>query len=78
MLNNVWNSLVNEVEATKRHYDKLEAAMTTMNNRLNDGITALDMRVDKLEDVRATHTLSSQCHQAAHSSHCLLKMDLLW
>ena len=30
-----------------------------------------------LQAVRATHTLSSQCHRAAHSSHCLLKMDVL-
>ena len=27
--------------------------------------------------VRATHTLSSQCHQAVHNSHCLLKTDIL-
>ena len=25
MLNDVWNSLVNEVDATKRRYDKLKA-----------------------------------------------------
>ena len=28
--------------------------------------------------VRATHTLSFQCHQAVHNSYCLLKMDVLW
>ena len=31
-----------------------------------------------IASVRATHTLSSQCHWAAHSSHCLLKTDVLW
>ena len=50
MLNNVWTSLVNEVEATKKCYEELEAAMTTMNNRLNNGISALDVRFDRLED----------------------------
>ena len=30
-----------------------------------------------LESVRATHTLSSQCHRAVHNSYCLLKMDVL-
>ena len=49
MLNNVWTSLVSEVEAAKRCYDELEATMTTTNDCLNDGITALDMRVDKLD-----------------------------
>ena len=50
MLNDVWNSLVNEVEATKRCYDELEAAMMALNNHLNDGILALLDQVDKLED----------------------------
>ena len=27
--------------------------------------------------VRATHTLSSQCHRAVHNSYCLLKMVVL-
>ena len=55
MLNDIWTSLVNEVEATKKHYKELEAAMMTMNNCLNDGISALDTRVDKCEDKH--HTL---------------------
>ena len=55
MLNNVWTSLVNKVEATKKHYEELEAAMTTTNNCFNDGISALDIRVDKCEDKH--HTL---------------------
>ena len=50
MLNDIWSNLVNEVEAAKKHYEELEAAMTTTNNRLNDGISALDARLDCLED----------------------------
>ena len=49
MLNNVWTSLVNEVEATKKHYEELEAAMMMTNDHLNDGISALDARLDQLE-----------------------------
>ena len=40
MLNDIWSNLVNEVEA----------AMMIMNDRLNDGISALDTRLDRLED----------------------------
>ena len=54
MLNDVWTSLVNEVNATKKHYEELEAAMMTTNNHLNDGISALDARVDKCEDKHCT------------------------
>ena len=50
MLNDIWSNLVNEVEATKKRYEELEAAMTITNDRLNDGITALDTRLDRLED----------------------------
>ena len=50
MLNDIWSNLVNEVEATKKRYEELEAAMTTTNNRLNNGISALDARLDRLED----------------------------
>ena len=50
MLNDIWSNLVNEVEAAKKHYEELEAAMTTTNNRLNDGISVLDVRLDRLED----------------------------
>ena len=50
MLNGIWSSLVNEVKATKKCYEELEAAMTTTNNRLNDRISALDLRLDQLED----------------------------
>ena len=31
----------------------------------------------QMEGVRATHTLSSQCHRAVHNSYCLLKTDVL-
>ena len=50
MLNNVWTSLVNKVEATKKCYEELEAAMTTTNDHLNNGISVLDVRLDQLED----------------------------
>ena len=54
MLNHVWTSLVNEVDATKRHYKELEAAMTITNDHLNNGISALDARVDKCKDKHRT------------------------
>ena len=50
MLNDIWSNLVNEVEAAKKRYEELEAAMTITNNCLNDGISALDARLDQLED----------------------------
>ena len=50
MLNNIWSNLVNEVEAAKKRYEELETAMTTTNDRLNDRISALDVRLDRLED----------------------------
>ena len=50
MLNNIWNGLVNDVKATKKCYDKLETAMMTMNDHLNDGVSALDAKLDRLED----------------------------
>ena len=54
MLNDIWNGLVNNVEATKKRYEELEAAMMMMNDCLNDGISALDTRVDKCEDKHRT------------------------
>ena len=50
MLNNIWSNLVNEVEAAKKCHEELEGAMMIMNDRLNDGISALDARLDRLED----------------------------
>ena len=50
MLNDVWTSLVNEVDATKKHYEELEVAMMMTNNHLNDGISTLDARMNKGED----------------------------
>ena len=50
MLNDIWSNLVNEVEATKKRYEELEAAMMITNDCLNDGISALDTRLDRLED----------------------------
>ena len=46
MLNDIWSNLVNEVEAAKKRYEELEAAMMITNNRLNNGISALDTRLD--------------------------------
>ena len=50
VLNDIWSNLVDEVEPSKKRYEELETAMTTTNNRLNDGISALDARLDCLED----------------------------
>ena len=50
MLNDIWSNLVNEVKAAKKRHEELEGAMMITNNRLNDGISALDMRLDQLED----------------------------
>ena len=50
MLNDIWSNLVNKVEATKKRYEELEAAMMTTNDYLNDGISTLDARLDRLED----------------------------
>ena len=46
MLNNIWSNLVDKVEAAKKCYEELEATMTITNDRLNDGISALDARLD--------------------------------
>ena len=50
MLNDAWTSLVNKVKTTMKCYEELEAAMTTINDHLNNGISALDTRVNKCED----------------------------
>ena len=50
MLNDIWSNLVNEVESAKKCHKELEGAMMIMNDRLNDGISALDARLDQLED----------------------------
>ena len=50
MLNDIWSNLVNEVEAAKKRHEELEGAMTITNDRLNNGISALDARLDQLED----------------------------
>ena len=50
MLNNVWTRLVDKVDATKRRYEELEAAMMMTNDHLNDGISTLNSRVDQWED----------------------------
>ena len=50
MLNDIWSNLVNEVESAKKRHEELEGAMTITNDRLNNGILALDARLDRLED----------------------------
>ena len=50
MLNDIWSNLVNEVKAAKKHYEELEATMMMMNDHLNDRISALNVRLDQLED----------------------------
>ena len=50
MLNDIWSNLVNEVESAKKRHKELEGAMTITNDHLNDGISALDARLDQLED----------------------------
>ena len=49
MLNDIWNSLVNDIKNTKRCFNELEAASTVTNEHLNDGLLAVLKSVDKLE-----------------------------
>ena len=49
MLNDIWNSLVNDVENTKRCFNELEAASMATNECLNNGLSAVLKSVDKLE-----------------------------
>ena len=49
MLNDIWNSLVNDVENTKRCFDELEAASMVTNERSNDGLSTVLKSVDTLE-----------------------------
>ena len=73
MLNNIWTSLVNEVEATKKCYEELEAAMTTMNDHLNDGISTLDARVDKCEDKHRTlRNVMEDVRATVNKQQCLM------
>ena len=74
MLNDVWTSLVNEVDATKRHYEELEDAMTTtMNDCLNNGISALNSRVDKWEDkFRTLYNVLEDVQVTINKQQCLM------
>ena len=49
MLNEVWNGLVDEIKVVKGRYVELETAVTTTNDHLNDGLSAVLDQVDKLE-----------------------------
>ena len=63
MLNDIWSNLVNEVKAAKKRYEELEATMMITNNCLNDGILALDTRLDQLEDrFRAIRNVQDDVH----------------
>ena len=63
MLNDIWSNLVNKVEAAKKCHKELEAAMTITNDRLNDGISALDTRLDRLEDrFQTIHNVQDDVH----------------
>ena len=77
MLNDIWNGLVNDVKATKKHYEELEAAMTTTNNCLNDGISALDSRVDKCKDKHCTlHNVMEDVQATVNKQqHLMYNMD---
>ena len=77
MLNDIWSNLVNEVEAVKKHYEELEATMTITNDRLNDGISALDARLDRLEDrFRVICNVQDDVHTTINKQQCqILDMD---
>ena len=73
MLTDVWTSLVNEVEATKKCYKELEAAMTITNNCLNNGISALDARVGKCKDKHHTfHNVMEDIQATVNKQQCLM------
>ena len=77
MLNDIWSNLVNKVEAAKKHYKELEAAMTMTNDRLNDGISALDVRLDRLEDsFQVIHNVQEDVRVTVNSQqHQIIDMD---
>ena len=49
MLNDMWNSFVNEVETTKKYYEDLEGNIVQANANLNDGIDTLLKCVNSLK-----------------------------
>ena len=77
MLNNIWSNLVNEVEAAKKRYKELEGAMTITNDRLNDGISALDVRLDRLEDrFRVIRNVQDDIRTTVNKQQCqIFNMD---
>ena len=73
MLNDIWSNLVNKVEASKKRYEELEAAMTMMNDHLNDGISALDVRLDRLEDkFRVIRNVQDNVHTTVNKQQCTI------
>ena len=77
MLNNIWSNLVNEVEASKKRYEEPEAAMMTTNDHLNDGISALYARLDRLEDsFRTIRNVQEDIRITVNSHECwIVDMD---
>ena len=67
MLNDIWSNLVDEVEA----------AMTITNNRLNDRISVLDTRLDRLEDrFRTIHNVQDDVRTTVNKQqHQIFDMD---
>ena len=77
MLNDIWSNLVNEVEAAKKRYEELETAMMTTNDHLNNGISALDARLDRLEDkFRTIRNIQEDVHITVNKQqHQIFNMD---
>ena len=77
MLNDIWSNLVNEVKVAKKRYEELEAVMTTTNDHLNDRISALDTRLDHLEDSFQTirNVQDDVCTSVNKQQHKIYDMD---
>ena len=77
MLNDIWSNLVNEIEAAKKRHEELEGAMMITNDCLNNGISALDMRLDQLEDrFRVIRNMQDDIHTTVNKQqHQIFDMD---
>ena len=74
MLNDVWNGLVDKVKAVKGHYDELETAATTTNDRLNDGLSAVLDCVDTLETKYCSlRNLYDNVHTIINAQECKIR-----
>ena len=71
MLNDIWSNLVNKVEAAKKRHEELEGATMITNDRLNNGISALDARLDRLEDgFRTIHNMQDNVRTTVNKQQC--------